>query len=369
MTIWLAFAVMTGIAVLAVLWPLSRRLPTRAGAVDQTAFYAAQLAEIDRDLGRGLLEPGEADAARAEAARRLIRASAGAAPATGGDSEPALRRRRAASAVALSTIPLVAIAVYGAVGSPGLPAQPLAAREAPRAGGMGMAEAVARVEAHLARDPADGRGWDVLAPVYLKSGRAGDAVRAYENAIRLLGETPDRLAAYGEALVAAANGVVEKAARRVFERGLAGDPKSAKAQFYLALAAEQDGRPDEAATRLSALIASAPPGAPWRSTVEAKLAALSAPAASAAIANLPASEQKAAIAGMVEGLAQRLAQDGNDAQGWLRLVRSYVVLGDQAKAVVAVQAGKRALAARPADVAGLEGLARELGLVEPAAKP
>ena len=44
---------------------------------------------------------------------------------------------------------------------------------------------VAQVEAHLARNPEDGRGWEVIAPVYLRLGRFDDAVKARRNALRL----------------------------------------------------------------------------------------------------------------------------------------------------------------------------------------
>ena len=62
----------------------------------------------------------EAEAARIEAGRRLLRAvpAATVSPAVG---EPALRRRRAASTLALSMIPILALAAYGAFGSPHLP--------------------------------------------------------------------------------------------------------------------------------------------------------------------------------------------------------------------------------------------------------
>src|SRR5918912_2880134 len=102
MAIWVVFALMTGAAVLAVLWPLSR-VPARAAEEQVEAkFYRDQIAEIERDRERGLLSAVEAEAAKAEAGRRFLRAMA--ARSTAGDAmgEPALRRRRAASAVALS---------------------------------------------------------------------------------------------------------------------------------------------------------------------------------------------------------------------------------------------------------------------------
>ena len=74
--LWFALAVMTGLAVLAALWPLAfRRAPDHESA-SEAAFYKAQLDEIDRDVERGQLPQPEAASARAEAARRLIAASA-----------------------------------------------------------------------------------------------------------------------------------------------------------------------------------------------------------------------------------------------------------------------------------------------------
>ncbi|MBK3396794.1 c-type cytochrome biogenesis protein CcmI, partial [Methylobacterium ajmalii] len=78
--IWFIFALMTGLAVLALLWPMSRRpalaVPEgEARIATETGFYRDQLREIDRDAARGLLAAPEAEAARAEAARRLLRAS------------------------------------------------------------------------------------------------------------------------------------------------------------------------------------------------------------------------------------------------------------------------------------------------------
>src|SRR3712207_6459110 len=99
MAIWAVFALMTGAAVMAVLWPLSRRPASPDTADPDTRFYRDQLAEIERDQKRGLLSVVEAEAARTEAARRLLRAAEAAGDAAGALGEPALRRRRAVSAI------------------------------------------------------------------------------------------------------------------------------------------------------------------------------------------------------------------------------------------------------------------------------
>ncbi|GGK39211.1 c-type cytochrome biogenesis protein CcmI [Salinarimonas ramus] len=380
MTIWIIFALMTGAAVMAVLLPLSRRKPAEAGsaAEGERLFYEDQIKELDRDRARGLITETELRAAKAEAARRLIRATSQTREPTETVDEPALRRRRAASAVALSSVPLLALAVYGAYGSPHLPAQPLSARLEqtidPR--NLDIAEAVARIETHLAQDPDDGRGWDVLGPVYMRQGRFEDAARAYANALRLLGEDPARLANLGEALVNAESGIVKAQARQAFERALALDEDHPKARFYLAQAAEQEG--DVAAARVAyeEIVRRSPPNAPWLGVVNERLAAVGgtpaeprAPFASApgsetgaALAALPEADRLAAIGGMVEGLAARLKEDGGTAEEWVRLLRSYAVLGDRERAQVALADARAALGNDPEARAALEAAAVEMGL-------
>lgn len=353
MAVWVVFALMTAGAVIAVIGPLARRMPPRVTASGETAFYRAQIAEIERDLARGLIAPTEAEAAKAEAARRLLRTVGTGEEAHDLECEPALRRRRAASAIAISTIPLVALALYGALGSPDLPAAPLSARLDADPAKLDLAAAVSRIETHLAQHPDDGRGWEVLAPVYLKSGRSADAVKAYAASLRLNGETAVRLADYGEALVVAAEGIVKADAREAFEKADALDRKGAKAGFYLALAAEQDGDKAGAATRLRELVAGAPSDASWRPAVEERIARLEgapAPAASLATPEIEA---------MVENLARRLEEDGSDAEGWLRLVRSYVVLDRPGKAREALAKARKALHGKP-EAERLAVLARKL---------
>ena len=127
-----------------------------------------------------------------------------------------------------------------------MPDEPLASRSAaPQTNGE-IEAAVAAVEARLIAKPDDGKGWAVIAPVYMRLERYADAAHAYAEALRLVGEDPLRRAAYGEALVAAAGGVVTDEARQAFDRALAEQPGQPQARFYLALGAEQDGKKAEA---------------------------------------------------------------------------------------------------------------------------
>ena len=378
--IWFILAAMTAAAVLGLLWPMSRRAAVPAGEAGgsaiatETAFYEDQIAEIARDLERGLIAPEEAESAKAEAARRLLRASreaqleaedAGAAEAAR-PAEPRLRRRRAASAFAVSTIPLVALIAYGLYGSPELPAQTAADRTAARGGTDELMKAVGQIEARLARDPNDVRGWAVLAPVYMRTGRFDDAARAYANIARLKGETADLLADQGEALTAAADGTVSPEAKAVFEKAQGMDPNAPKPRFYLARAAEQAGDTGAAIGQLSTLEASSPPDAPWLGIVRQTLARLKGepppPAAVPQAAPKIPAEQQAAIRGMVDGLDARLKAGGGTPDEWLRLVRSRAVLGEHDQAAAALTRARTALAGDPQGLAQVEQGARAIGL-------
>lgn len=364
MLIWIIFAVMTGAAVFALLWPLGRgNAGSFADAADAKSLYKSQLAEIDRDLARGLIAAPEAEAARAEAGRRLLRAAdESAGPA--GETETSLRRRRASSALALSCVPLVALIVYGAYGSPSNPDQPLAARLKAEPSQQDFAVSLARIETHLAANPTDGRGWSVLAPVYLRQQRYDDAARAFGNAVRYGQDNAEMWAGLGEAQILAAGGVVTSAARESLGEAVKRDAQNARARFFLAIGKEQDGDAAGAISALRDLLKDAPAGASWEPAVSQRLARLEADQSGRAIAALPAADQMTAIRGMVEGLGQRLKEGGGTIEEWLRLIRSQHVLGDKGQARESVALARQRLSQDAGALEKLEAAAAELGLKE-----
>jgi cytochrome c-type biogenesis protein CcmH len=240
------------------------------------------------------------------------------------------------------------------LGFPGLPDQPLAARSnGPE--NRSIAALVAQVEDRLERNPEDGRGWEVIAPVYMRLGRFDDAVRARRSALRLLGATAAREGDLGEALVAAANGVVTAEAKGAFDHALALDARDPRAKFFTGVAAQQDGKNAEAAAIWRDLLAQAPADAPWAHVVRQSLARLENPVSEAAAPGPSGADVAAAadmspeartqmVRGMVERLAQRLARDGSDLDGWVRLVRAYLVLGEHQRALDAAADARRAFA-------------------------
>lgn len=376
MILWLAFALMTAAAVFAVLWPLSRRAPERAGGSD-IVVYRDQLDEIARDRAAGLIGEGEAEAAKVEVSRRLIAAAdAAEGERTTGGASP-LWRRRATAVAALLLVPAGATALYMVLGSPQLPGEPLSARLNATHQNSPIAGLVARVEKQLERHPDDVRGYEVLAPVYLRLGRFADAVAARRKVIGLSGENSERQADLGEALTAEANGIVTTHAKTAFERALVLDSNNYKAKFFIGVAAEQDGKTDEAAAIWRAMLAKAPADAPWAETVRRALASIkkapadAAPASSApgpsasdvaAAAQMSEKDRGDMIRGMVAGLAGRLKENRGDIDGWQRLLRAYMVLGERDKAQAAAAEARSALAGDPDKLRRIEEMIKSLGL-------
>jgi len=356
MTIWFVFALMTAAAIFAVLYPLSRRRAAPGGS--DVAVYRDQLAEIDRDRTAGLIADAEAEAAKVEVSRRLIAAADAAEAEPARPADTSLWRRRAAALAGIVLLPIGAAALYLTLGSPQMPGEPLVARLRAIHEDKSIGALVSQVEAHLERNPNDLRGYEVLAPVYLQLGRFDDAVRAQRKILALGGESAERQADLGVALMAAANGVVTDEAKAAFDRAQQLDPRDPKSKFYIGVAAEQDGERAKAAEIWRGMLAKAPANAPWIATVREALAQVGGePVASApnsgAAANISEQDRKM-IDGMVARLADRLKKDGSDVEGWLRLVHSYRVLGENDKVQAAIADARHALA----------GDAEKLGLFE-----
>ena len=248
---------------------------------------------------------------------------------------------------------------------------------------------VAKVEERLREHPEDGRGWDVIGPVYLRLGRYGDAAKAFQQAVRLQGESPDRLAGLAESHVLANDGVVTEAARAAYVRLQQVAPERMEPRFWLAVAAEQDGRFEDAATAYAKLLSEGDEAAGWRAAVverwqmartklglstdpppagkavaaspTGKAPALAKEDVDAAQSMTPDARQKM-IEEMVAGLDKRLSEDGRDLEGWQRLIRAYTVLGRRDDALAALKRAQAALAQEAPSLEVLGALAKSLGL-------
>lgn len=384
MEFWIASALLTFGATIAILLPLTRRPQAfAAGSQHDVEVYRDQLQEVDADERRGLIDASSADQARTEISRRILLVTkqdggaVNAAPALSSSS-------RWLAFAAVIAIPLLSWGIYSRIGSPDLPSQPLAERLARAPSESTAAELVAKAEAHLATNPDDGRGWDVLAPIYLRSGRGEDAVHAFAHAIRINGESAARLFGMGEALVEMSDGSVSPEAEKAFQRAVELDPSDVRPLFFLASGLMQQGKLPEAATMIRDMLEKAPADVPWREQAQTALAdiekriatgsstAQPAPAGPsaddvAAAKDMSTEDRNAMIEGMVASLASRLKDNPDDLEGWKRLVRSYVVLGMRDKAQLSFADGINALS--DAKRAELTQFGSELGLAPTGTAP
>ncbi|GAA4182166.1 c-type cytochrome biogenesis protein CcmI [Shinella granuli] len=372
MFFWILVAILTAAVAAVLLLPLLRRPAAAADdAGHDVEVYRDQLEELKRDEASGLIGANEAELARAEVARRLIAASK--AEAKGGAS-PAGRRNRLAQVFVIVLLPTIGLCLYVATGRPDLPAQPLAERLANP--GNDISILIAKAENHLARNPDDGAGWDLLAPIYYRSGRVEDAANAFSQAIRLLGPTPERLDGYAETLIAQSNGIVTAEARARLEQSLTLKADNPRAEYYLALALEQEGKRAEARAAFEALAKQAPADAPWLPLVNRHIAGLAEgqggevagtlgnPTAEdmAAAQDMSAGDRQQMISGMVESLAAKLEENPDNIEGWMRIIRSYVVLDQRPKAEAALQTALKTFPADSDNGKQLLALARDLSI-------
>jgi len=385
MTFWLIAGAMTVIVIAALLAPLLRRPPAAAARGDyDLAVYRDQLAEVERDLTRGVLTEDQAAAARLEIERRMLNA-AEAASAVGAPAETDIgkakgkgKKRRSAKARAAQQkaeapkpvprllaaslalfLPAAALALYLTLGAPGVPGVPFAERQGDAENPNDLAGLADRMARRLAEQGGEPREWALLGRTYAEVGRYGEAAEAARQAIEQGVDDVEIHAFFGEMLVAANNGTVVPEARATFARVLERDPGDARALFYAGLALAQDGRLREGLDLWISLAEASPPDAPWLTMLRQRIAQAAdelgieppqiartapqeavpgsqAPGPSAAdmeaAAEMTPEDRTAFIRSMVDRLAARLEQEPEDLNGWLRLAHSYSVLGEAGKA-------------------------------------
>ena len=347
---------MTVLAALLTLWPLILRKSIAENTSSEMDFYKGQLSDIERDIERGLLPVAEAQASRAEIARRLL----GLQKEQGffKPFQDNATQRKLALLLGLVVLPLVSVGLYGIYGNPTLKDMPLASREDIGNESQAIAKAVARIEANLAASPDNLKAWSTLAPVYMRLGRFQDAVTAYGKILALTGEDAMVRALLGEAKVAAANGIITDEAKQDFLKAIAKDPSVAMAQFYLGLAVEQAGDAPKAIALYEALLDTVADRPEWVKAIKARLAKLK----SEPPAEATAQADQEMILGMVSRLAARLEKEGGSTEEWARLIRSYTVLGKRDDAEQALASARSAFKTDQDATQQLQALARETGL-------
>ncbi len=385
--LWLALTVMTLAAIAIVAYPMLRRArPDAAREIYSLEVYRDQLTELTADVERGVLTAEEERAARLEIERRMLALDDGAAVSPG---TPSIAPGASLSVLAVVVVVIVAVpfGLYDWLGSPDIPDQPFAQRlkAAPPQGPGSIETAVATLAKRLESEPGNQRGWMLLGQSYTALRRYEEAADAFQKAAELAPDDAEALMALGESLVMTAEGTVIPAARKAFEAALALEPQHLGARFYLAEGFSQAGRDKDAFDIWLKLVGDSPADAPWMPALRERLERTAekldvdlaevmpeplpptgpgedqaseepGPDAAdlAAAQDMSAEDRSAMIRGMVDQLAERLRSEPDDFEGWMRLARSYGVLGEKSKAREALTEAARL---KPKDVNVLMTLA------------
>lgn len=394
MPFWMAAAALVVAVALLILLALRRGGAVEAPSPD-LAVYRSQLAEVERDLARGLLGPEEAARARTEISRRILEADAGPAPIGGAG------HGWAAGALAVLLLGS-AFLLYARLGAPGYPDLPLAtrleiseqarlarpsqaemeaARPAPAAPAPldpAYAELLDKLRATLRERPDDLAGQELLARNEAAVGNYVAAARAQQKVLALKGEaaTAADHSAAAELLIAAAGGGVSAEAEAELRSALARDPHDAVALFYIGRLFDQIARPDLTFRAWRALLESNPADLPWLAQVREAMPRLAflagedwappAPGPSAAdvdaMSQLPPEERQAMIRGMVDSLSARMAREGGPPEDWARLITSLAVLGEADRARAIWAEAQSLFAAQPPALKTIRAAAERTGV-------
>ena len=335
----------------AVLW-LSISWKPAAPTDQALVIYRDQLGEVDRDVARGVLARDEAEAAKLEINRRILREDHRV-------QEGVSTGRSGLLMAAAIAIPIAAIILYDHLGSPDMPSSVFAERSEERTQQASIEALAARIRSRLDENPQEGSpsDWLLLGQAYFKMQRYEDATYALEKVADLPQAPAGVVMLYVEALVASSDGVIGPKASSYIDKALSIDPLDPSAWIYRGIAFEQAGDLLKAREVLIERVSVAPPDAPWVDAFLSQINRLSelvganavtrveilglqrGPDANdiAAAADMTPEERQDFIQSMVERLSNRLKQEPDDVDGWLRLARAQSVLGNTDAALGALR--------------------------------
>ena len=264
-------------------------------------------------------------------------------------------------------VPALSTFIYLFLGSPQSPDQPIAGRSAEIAAAKAGAnksqnEAAAALQKAISsteQTPQNVEAWLLLAQAAGAVNDSETEIRALRNAIEITESEPSIVAMLAEALSRAADGQITVPARALIKAVLEANPNEPRAMFLAGLAKFQDGDNESAIRLWQNLLAKSQPDAPWISTVRDNIKSAAEAGnipldtldnlqptgpdamALADAATMTEDEQNEMIAGMVQRLHDRLIEEPNDTDGWIRLARAYNVLGQAENALDALTNGAK----------------------------
>jgi cytochrome c-type biogenesis protein CcmH len=239
-----------------------------------------------------------------------------------------------------------------------------------------------------AADSPAARDWRVVGWAYAEAGNAAEAAAAYRKATAIEPDNAENWSSLGEALQTPSRTLVAEA-EAAFRKALQLDPRDPRARYFLAVQRDLRGDSKGAVEDWLALLKDTPPGAPWeadlRRTIEQAGAKsridlagrLPAPGTTgtatagipgpspeqlAAASSIPPGQQDAMIGQMLARLEGRLKANPKDEDGWIRLMRSRMVLGQSDRAAAALRSGLAAFRGDGAAESRLRNAAAELGV-------
>ncbi len=375
-------------------------------AESDVEVYRGQLAEVDRDVARGVIGKADAERVHAEIARRLI-----AADKARTDETASVSKAPTGVALGLIAVGLVAsVTSYWWLGAPGYgdmslkdriefaeevrtsrPAQDVAERSLPPFVDPPEMDAryrslMEQLRSTVSQRPDDIQGHQLLVQQERRIGNFSAAKEAQVRLATLKGDdvnTQD-LAELGELQVLSAGGYVSPEAEMSLRAALAQDPANGTARYYLGLMLVQTGRPDQAFRIWDGLLRAGPEDAPWIPPIVAQIEELAElagvryalPEIGSSAARGPSAEdidsardmtpaeRMDMIGSMVSGLSQRLAEEGGPARDWARLISSLGVLGEWERALAIHTNAVEVFADDPSALDMINAAGRDAGVVD-----
>ena len=393
MVFWGIAGVLTLICVILLIWPLLKQSTGRDNSTDYNMkVYEDQLSEVDRDFELGRVNSKELASIKTEIQRRILAEN----DTTKKYEEP---KQFSPSTYIVFTliisfaIPSFTIGIYANFGSPALPDIPFSQRtdltapnavtktstqeKKPNEEHSGIDDMIANLKEKLRVKPDNIQNWELLGRTLLIKKQYDEAAASLRQAVSIFTNNPELRATYAEALVLAAKGRISREALKQFKLVSKSTPKDPRVRYYLGLADYQQSKIKEALARWNGLFKDTPNNAPWRNLLETRIkqasrdlgiepdktneqlvanAETNSPNQNItgpsilkngfrgptsedirAAQTLSKNDRQAMINNMVQGLAEKLKDNPDNIDGWLRLSRSYKVLGKQKKSIEALK--------------------------------
>lgn len=254
----LLLVLVTALVLALVLMPLLR--PSDRGHSDvkhaNVAVHRQRLAELEMDRASGTLSPEDYNEARADLERGLL------ADVSGPVEDLRWRRApRLALSMAL-LVPALALTLYWSLGTPTpisavAPVHPMP--QDPAAQLAFIRENLSKLEDEVDARPEQIEGWLMLARSHRALDQLEQALAVYRRALEQLGEQPDVLADYAEALGHHQGGRLQGEPMALLQRALQVEPAHPKALWLAGVAARQTGDEARARQYWQRLLATLPP--------------------------------------------------------------------------------------------------------------